>query len=64
MELSRLPPATATLAGRVLEQEPEILKRLHALLGLRVSAARIRCHGDYGLEQVLHTGKDFSDCGL
>jgi maltose alpha-D-glucosyltransferase / alpha-amylase len=57
--LSRLPATTGPLANRVLEREPEILRRFHGLLGLRVSAARIRCHGDYGLGQVLHTGKDF-----
>ena len=57
--LSRLPATTVSLASRVLEREPEILRRFHALLALRVSAARIRCHGDYGLGQVLHTGKDF-----
>lgn len=57
--LSRLPATTVSLASRVLEREPEMLKRFHGLLALRVNAARIRCHGDYGLEQVLHTGKDF-----
>jgi maltose alpha-D-glucosyltransferase/alpha-amylase len=43
----------------VLERESEVLKRLQPLLAVRFSAARIRCHGDYGLGQVLHTGKDF-----
>ena len=57
--LSRLPATTVSLASRVLEREAEILRRFHGLLALRVSAARIRCHGDYGLGQVLHTGKDF-----
>jgi maltose alpha-D-glucosyltransferase/alpha-amylase len=46
-------------ATRVLKREPEVLKRLQALLALRVNVARIRCHGDYSLAQVLHTGKDF-----
>jgi maltose alpha-D-glucosyltransferase/alpha-amylase len=57
--LARLAAPTASLASRVLERETDILRRFQALLGLRVSAARIRCHGDYGLAQVLHTGKDF-----
>jgi maltose alpha-D-glucosyltransferase/alpha-amylase len=57
--LARLPAAAVALAGRVLKLESEILKRLQELLELRITAARIRCHGDYGLEQVLHTGKDF-----
>jgi maltose alpha-D-glucosyltransferase/alpha-amylase len=46
-------------AQRVVDLEPQLLKRFQSLLGLRVSAVRIRCHGDYGLRQVLHTGKDF-----
>jgi maltose alpha-D-glucosyltransferase/alpha-amylase len=58
-EMPGLPAAVRVLGTRVVEREAEVLKRLHSLLGLRVSAARIRCHGDYGLEQVLHTGKDF-----
>jgi maltose alpha-D-glucosyltransferase/alpha-amylase len=43
----------------VLDLEPQLLKQYQSLLALRVSAARIRCHGDYGLGQVLHTGMDF-----
>jgi maltose alpha-D-glucosyltransferase/alpha-amylase len=58
-ELPRLPEDARSPAQRVLDLEPELLKRLHSLLGLRISAARIRCHGDYGLGQVLHTGKNF-----
>ena len=36
-----------------------MLKRLRAVYELRISAQRIRCHGDYHLGQVLYTGKDF-----
>jgi maltose alpha-D-glucosyltransferase/alpha-amylase len=32
---------------------------LRSVLGRRISALRIRCHGDYRLENLLHTGKDF-----
>ena len=56
--LAGLPAAARARGSRVLEREPEVLMCLHSVLGLRVSAARIRCHGDYGLGQVLHTGKD------
>jgi maltose alpha-D-glucosyltransferase/alpha-amylase len=31
----------------------------HALLDYRITAKRIRCHGDYHLGQVLFTGRDF-----
>jgi maltose alpha-D-glucosyltransferase/alpha-amylase len=58
-ELPRLPAEARPAAQRVLGLEPQLLKRFQSLLALRVSAARIRCHGDYGLGQVLHTGKDF-----
>ena len=57
--LAQLPAATVSLASSVLESEPKILQRFHSLLALRVTATRIRCHGDYSLGQVLHTGKDF-----
>jgi maltose alpha-D-glucosyltransferase/alpha-amylase len=57
--LPGLPADAQSPAQRVLELEPQLLKRFQSLLPLRVSAARIRCHGDYGLGQVLHTGKDF-----
>jgi maltose alpha-D-glucosyltransferase/alpha-amylase len=58
-ELPLLPAEARPSAQRVLEVEPQLLKRFQSLLALRVSAARIRCQGDYGLGQVLHTGKDF-----
>ncbi len=43
----------------VLDLESEILERFRRLLNSRISASRIRCHGDYHLGQVLWTGKDF-----
>jgi maltose alpha-D-glucosyltransferase/alpha-amylase len=58
-ELPRLPEDARPAAQRVLDLEPQLLKYFQSLLALRVSASRIRCHGDYGLGQVLHTGKDF-----
>ena len=58
-ELPHLPEDARPAAQRVLDLEAQLLKRFYALLAVRVSAARIRSHGDYGLGQVLHTGKDF-----
>jgi maltose alpha-D-glucosyltransferase / alpha-amylase len=55
----RLPEDARTPAQRLLELEPQLLKRLQSLLALRFHATLFRCHGDYGLGQVLHTGKDF-----
>ncbi len=54
-----LSPDDRLLAERVLDHEAEILRRFRTLTDRRVSAVRIRCHGDYHLGQVLYTGKDF-----
>ncbi|MBI4318462.1 MAG: maltose alpha-D-glucosyltransferase [Chloroflexi bacterium] len=54
-----LPRPVQEEARRVLELEGEIVSRFQALLDHKISAMRIRCHGDYHLGQVLHTGKDF-----
>lgn len=44
---------------RVLGMEREIIDRYHLIQKNRISAMRMRCHGDYHLGQVLYTGKDF-----
>jgi maltose alpha-D-glucosyltransferase/alpha-amylase len=46
-------------AVQILDLEKEVIGRFHALLGGKIAASRIRCHGDYHLGQVLYTGKDF-----
>ncbi|MBM3879980.1 MAG: maltose alpha-D-glucosyltransferase [Verrucomicrobia bacterium] len=57
--LKGVPESLQADAQRVLGLEPEILKRFSALYQQRISAMRIRHHGDYHLGQVLYTGKDF-----
>jgi maltose alpha-D-glucosyltransferase/alpha-amylase len=57
--LKGLPADVAPLAEKVAALEPDIQKRFRALLDRRITAQRIRCHGDYHLGQVLYTGKDF-----
>jgi maltose alpha-D-glucosyltransferase/alpha-amylase len=57
--LKELPPAVRADAQRVLEREQDVLGRFQALLGRKIMAMRIRCHGDYHLGQVLYTGKGF-----
>lgn len=57
--LAHLPPLAQPGAQTVLDSEKGIFDRFHAILGKRINAARIRCHGDYHLGQVLYTGKDF-----
>ena len=51
----------AQAAGRdVLEREKQVLEVFRGLVGPKIAAQRIRCHGDYHLGQVLYTGKDFA----
>ncbi|MGE5252864.1 MAG: maltose alpha-D-glucosyltransferase [Planctomycetaceae bacterium] len=57
--LQNLPEGTQPAVQKILDQEAEILERFRSLIDLKLSAMRIRCHGDYHLGQVLHTGKDF-----
>jgi maltose alpha-D-glucosyltransferase/alpha-amylase len=57
--LRDLPAALRPDAQRVSDAEEIILKRMRALVDKKVSAMRIRSHGDYHLGQVLSTGKDF-----
>jgi maltose alpha-D-glucosyltransferase/alpha-amylase len=35
------------------------MERFRAIVDLKITAMRTRCHGDYHLGQVLYTGKDF-----
>ena len=46
-------------AKRLLASREALLSRFEPLLAGKIEAERIRCHGDYHLGQVLHTGKDF-----
>lgn len=57
--LKDLPEAGRIEAKKVLDQEAKILDRFRTIVGLKITAMRIRCHGDYHLGQVLSTGKDF-----
>lgn len=57
--LKQLPEASRLKAQEILNLEAEIIKRFRSLIGRRIAAMRICCHGDYHLGQVLYTGKDF-----
>ncbi len=57
--LHTLPETTRDEAKRVLALRDRVLDRLGGMVGQRISARRIRCHGDYHLGQLLFTGKDF-----
>jgi maltose alpha-D-glucosyltransferase/alpha-amylase len=58
-QANTLPPETQTLARRVAELEPAIIQSCQALCDQRLSAQRLRLHGDCRLGQVLWTGMDF-----
>jgi maltose alpha-D-glucosyltransferase/alpha-amylase len=44
---------------QILDLENEILSRFRGMMDTPIRAARIRCHGDYHLGQLLYTGRDF-----
>jgi maltose alpha-D-glucosyltransferase/alpha-amylase len=54
-----LPEAVKAEVQQLLVRETEIRQRFLPLRNRRITARRIRCHGDYHLGQVLYTGKDF-----
>lgn len=57
--LKDIPDELREDAQQVLDSEKGIVERFQLLRNRKISAARIRCHGDYHLGQVLYTGKDF-----
>ncbi len=54
-----LPDEIAEDALRLLDAEDRLGERFRGVLGERIDALRIRCHGDFHLGQVLFTGSDF-----
>jgi maltose alpha-D-glucosyltransferase/alpha-amylase len=46
-------------AEQVLHSEPDILMLLQSARDIRIRTLRTRCHGAYGLEHLLYTGRDF-----
>lgn len=57
--LKKLPENVQEEAAEILSLEPEILHRMQEILQKKLSAMKIRVHGDYHLGQVLYTGNDF-----
>jgi maltose alpha-D-glucosyltransferase/alpha-amylase len=58
--LPTLPQAVQSDAQRVLERDRDVRQRFRAIRDRRITARRIRIHGDYHLGQVLYSGKDFA----
>ncbi len=57
--LGSLTPAGQKHAEAVLGNTDKIMARFQSITRRRISAMRTRCHGDYHLGQILHTGRDF-----
>jgi maltose alpha-D-glucosyltransferase/alpha-amylase len=57
--LKRLPEELRGEAQQVLDRKGDLIARARAVLERKITAQRIRCHGDYHLARVLYTGKDF-----
>jgi len=57
--LPGLAPEARAAAEQALAAQDQVRERFALLLGTKVTATRIRTHGDYHLGQVLYTGKDF-----
>ena len=57
--VDKLPESLHGEAKKVLDGEREIIDRFRSVSHEKISAMRLRCHGDYHLGQVLWTGKDF-----
>ena len=54
-----LPAAAQVNAQAVLDSEKNIVACLRSVIDHRIAAGRIRCHGDFDLNRVLYTGRDF-----
>jgi maltose alpha-D-glucosyltransferase / alpha-amylase len=58
-QLKQLPNTAQPAARTVLGHWEDLLGRFKTVIDLQITAMRIRCHGNYHLEEVLYTGKDF-----
>ncbi len=57
--MKNIPDHLKGLTNNILNLEKEITDRFKALFTRKISATKIRIHGDYHLGQVLFTGNDF-----
>ena len=57
--VKKLPEQIQKRAAGIVDAEKDILAVFHALLETRITAAKLRFHGDFHLGQVLRTGKNF-----
>jgi maltose alpha-D-glucosyltransferase/alpha-amylase len=55
----KLPEELKSQASEALKSEDRIIQRFSRVMSKKISAMKIRIHGDFHLGQVLYTGKDF-----
>lgn len=55
-----LPEPVREAAQKLAGLEEVLLQRIRSVFERKITAQRLRCHGDYHLSQVLYTGKDFA----
>jgi maltose alpha-D-glucosyltransferase/alpha-amylase len=58
-QVRSLDAPTQSLAHSVLEHQDAVIDHFRQILEQKITALRIRCHGNYHLRQVLYSGKDF-----
>jgi maltose alpha-D-glucosyltransferase / alpha-amylase len=58
-QAKHLPAESQPAARTILSHWEDLLARFKTVLDLQITAMRIRCHGNYHLEEILYTGKDF-----
>ncbi len=59
-KIPRLPEDVKDVATLVADSEQEVVRRFRMVIDHKIGGVRTRCHGDFHLGQVLHTGRDFS----
>ena len=57
--LPALSPEVQAEGQKVLDREAEVRAQFRPIRDRRITATRIRAHGDLHLDQILYTGKDF-----
>ncbi len=55
----RLTGTSRQYAREIVEREERVQGHIRELLSVRLRAARIRCHGNLSLHELLYTGNDF-----
>ncbi len=59
LERMSIPENARKLADRIIAAEQDILRLFRSVLDPGLGGSRLRCHGNYVLDQLFHTGKDF-----